>query len=798
MERYGRTISAAAATILVSIALYPIFTGVAWFWAGVGATAVVGIAGTLTRRRRLPVVACIAGGLAGLLLYLNLAFEHSRSLLFLIPTPGSLAALWHLAGQGISQSSVYAPPVPELNGMVLLATGGIGLTALLTDLIAVRLGSAALAGLPLLLLFTEPFTLSVSRGWLGTGIAFCAATVGYLTMLSSEGRERIRDWEQPRPGRAPIAPDTSALAAAGRRVGVASVALALCVPLFIPGLHTTRLFGGGSPGIGGTLGGGPGGVAIPDPQTSVSKELRDSPATSVLSYTSSAADPGYFQVYVLDDLTASGWQLFGQPQSLTGAGAPLPSPPGLMSPSPLTTTSITVGKNVAQDDLLALPAPYPAVSVHAPGSLRADRNTLMIFDNGIALGGLSYQVTSADVQPTQQELAAVPAPPADIKNHYLEVPASYAPLLPLAESIVAGVTSPYAKAVALQNWLADGGFIYTLNAPTITDAGQLANFLEVTHSGYCQQFAFAMAVLARLLGIPSRVAYGFTQGTKQPNGQWLVTTRDAHAWPELYFQGYGWLRFEPTPGGSDGQGTATTPGYAQPQSSAGTTSTGTTTPTTPTTQTSTGGKTGQSSLNREKRALNADGLGGYPDVAAARAPGGLNPWALAGLSLLGLLALAAIVPGCARSLIRRRRWRAGARAGDAGLAHAAWQELRDDLTDYGGGYVPSESPRALADRVGTRLPAADQALRRVAMAAERARYSASPVSGATLRADSTAIRRAVAASAPRRRRWLARVFPSSVIAPTGLRMTQAVDVFGRLTLNRGKIPFRGKLASRAS
>ena len=134
--------------------------------------------------------------------------------------------------------------------MVLLAAGGIGIAALLTDLIAVRLGSAALAGLPLLLLFTEPFTLSVSRGFLGTTVAFCVGVAGYLALLSSEGRDRIREWEHPDPA-AHDAPDTRPLAAAGRRVGFASVVLALCLPLFIPGLHATRLFGG-QPGIGGT------------------------------------------------------------------------------------------------------------------------------------------------------------------------------------------------------------------------------------------------------------------------------------------------------------------------------------------------------------------------------------------------------------------------------------------------------------------------------------------------------------------------------------------------------------------
>ena len=150
--------------------------------------------------------------------------------------------------------------------MVLLAAGGIGIAALLTDWMAVRLGSAALAGLPLLLLFTEPFTLSVGRGFLGTTVAFCVGIGGYLGLLSSEGKDRIREWESQDPS-ARSAPDTKALAAAGRRVGFASVVVALILPLVIPGLHVTRLFGGQA-GIGGRGGagvssGGPGASGSP-------------------------------------------------------------------------------------------------------------------------------------------------------------------------------------------------------------------------------------------------------------------------------------------------------------------------------------------------------------------------------------------------------------------------------------------------------------------------------------------------------------------------------------------------------
>jgi transglutaminase-like putative cysteine protease len=785
MASNRRTLAAAAATVLASVSLYPIFMGALWFWAGAGAVAAVALAGTLTRRRRLPVAVCLAGGVLGLLLYLNVVFAGARSWGHLVPTFSSLNALWHLAGQGFDEAGKYAPPVPQLHGMVLLGAAGIGITALLVDLVAVRLESAALAGLPLLLLFAEPFTVSVSRDAIGITVAFCAGVAGYLALLSSEGRDRIREWERPNPGPDEI-PDTRALAAAGRRVGIASVAVALCVPLFIPGLHATRLFGG-RPGIGGTP--GPGGLGFPDPNTQLSKELHESKKTTVLAYTSSDKTPQYLQVYVLDNLTSSGWKLFSQPESLVPASPLLPEPPGQTDSSWATsvTTSITISAAVSQDALFALPVPYPARTVTAAGTLRADRFSLMVLESGVPLGGLRYTVTSLDQSPPAEVLNHAAPPPKDITDHYLEVPSSYRQLASVARAQVAaaGAKTPFQEAVALQDWLSSRDFKYTLNAPSVTDAAGLTSFLENTKRGYCQQFSFAMAVLARLLGIPSRVAYGFTAGTLAAGGGWVVSTHDAHAWPELYFQGFGWLRFEPTPQGAAGQGTATAPAYTLQPSNAFAHNPVQTGPSTAPTSPATGDI---------GRLLGPDDRLGLP--VGSTAGGGnrdsaLSPWEIFGLALLGLLVLAAAARGCARLVIWRRRGLSarrgggpgGRQRGDAALAHAAWRELRDDLVDYGAGYLPSESPRALAARAGASLGLAEPAravLGRIALAEERARYAARPVSGAGLRQDSATIRRAIAAAVPRWTRWRARLMPPSVITPALAAISQVTDIFGRL------------------
>jgi transglutaminase-like putative cysteine protease len=787
---HRRTGAAALAVVGASVSLYPVFTGLTWFWCGVASVIVAAAAGTLTRVRRLPVAAVLAAYVAALLLWLNLAFSNARSLWHLLPTPASLAALFDIAGQGFNEAAKYAPPAPELRGMLLLAAAGIGIIAVLTDLIAVRLESAALAGLPLLLLFTEPFTLSVARGFAGTAIAFCAGVAGYLALLSSEARDRIREWEHPNPA-ARDEPDTGALAAAGRRVGFASVVLALCLPLFIPGLHATRLFGGqpgigGSGGSGGGGGGGAGVVGFPNPSAQLFQELHTAQPQNVLTYTTSAPYPGYLQVYTLDQLTDNdGWQMYSQPRDLVPVSPALPAPPGLTVTGPTVTrqtTNIAVDRSVGSDAFGALPVPYPATSVKASGTLTADRSTLMVFDSGVSLGGLSYTVTGLDESPSYEQLAASPPPAGSVGAHYRSVPSSYASLKPLAEAKTAGATSELQQAVDLQNWLSGGSFKYTLDAPTVLSAPALTRFLEVTRAGYCQQFSFAMAVLARLLGIPARVAIGFTQGTQQNSGSYLVTSHDAHAWPELYFQGYGWLRFEPTPNGGTGQASASPPVYTSPPASGAATG-----------QTQTALPTGPAAAATSD-ALRHLQLPTQSDGRPAPGRGSISPWEIAALVAAGLIVVLTTAPWCARAVIRRRRWRRQrasvavtaradrVRARDVAWAHAAWAELRDDLMDYGAPSRPSESPRAVAARAGAGLRFAEQAqaaLARIALAEERARYAPAPADGSGLRADSAAVRRAIATAVPREARWRARLFPASVVNPALNALASGADLYRR-------------------
>src|ERR1700689_3602852 len=154
------TVTTAIAVVLASTVLYPLFTDSVFLAVSMGAVITVAGTGALTRLRSLPVPVCVLATLIGLLLYLNLVFEARHSWAFVIPTPGSISRLWQLGSTGLNDANKYAPPAPNLAGLLLLVAAGVGITAVATDLIAVRLHSTALAGLPLLVLFTVPVMMN--------------------------------------------------------------------------------------------------------------------------------------------------------------------------------------------------------------------------------------------------------------------------------------------------------------------------------------------------------------------------------------------------------------------------------------------------------------------------------------------------------------------------------------------------------------------------------------------------------------------------------------------------------------
>jgi transglutaminase-like putative cysteine protease len=630
--------------------------------------------------------------------------------------------------------------------------------------------------------------------------------------------------------------------------------LALCAPLLIPGLHPSKLLSSG-PGIGGTGGsGGGGGTGLPGVLSQTISALREKHTSLVLTYTTNASralqanDPQYLRQYVFDKLTDSGWASSDYSAGATQITS-IPGAPGLTNtvtgPPVTTRVDVTGGFTSLSSTPVFLPVPYPPISVSAPPGVWLIDPAFMVFSGeGASIGGKSYTVTSLAVNPTALQLSQAPAPALNVSAD-LQLPPSYRlpALRKLAQQITTGADSEYAKADALAIWLANHG-TYNTRAPGLKDAADLVTFLTKTRSGVCVQFAWSMTVLARLLGLPARMAAGYTAGeqVKGQQGHYVVTTQDDHAWPELYFQGYGWIRFEPTPAG---QGTSSSPDYMKGVLGSGRSGTGGP-PVLPNTVPSAAPTPGAAAGGFHNRPLDASGPAARPHAKSAGTPwaalilaviaaialaGGIiamvlpaahrSPsrageprrrrrtvtgpivvlaaaaaalvalslyrllshvsglglgagWAMVGMAFGAACAAMLVAPALCRAALRRWRWMRA--TDDVSRAHVAWREFREDLADFGQGYQQSEPPRTLADRVTAGLPGpAGEAVRRLALAEERASYSARPADSATLRHDGAAARRGLAARAGRGARWRARIFPVSLMTSMADGASQAHD-----------------------
>jgi transglutaminase-like putative cysteine protease len=786
LTRLAPNHAAIAATVLAAAVSVPLLTDRSNYLKLLAVLIIACCAASATRLRLLRPVADIVTYLSGLLLYLNLTMAGSRSFAFLIPTARSLRHLDALIGSA-SATIKYQPPVGPAAGVTLLAAGSIGLTAIIVDVVAVRLRKPAIAGLPLLVLYMAPIATAAKPSAVSNVLTFLIAATGYLGLLASDGRSRLRGWgrvvtvwhyagEDERLGGA----DIRGLAATGRRIGLAAVCAAIVAPLLLPTLNLHRLFGGSSGDHSVTAG-------LPLPLDEMRGLLTSPVNEPVLSYQTSSKSGEYLQVYVLNYFPSDGaWNLIPPGNSITVGATALNQPPGLSAATAVTQVSTVikldhVGPSTSAGynfPVFFLPLPYWPTLLNASGSWSESRGTLMVYSGSANHSGLRYVVTSGQVVPTKAEEVSTTPPPKSIREQFgiFRSPLN-AQLTAIARRITKGARTPFAKAVAIERYFqAPGNFVYTLQAIDYQNSARgLLDFLTKDRRGFCEQFAFAMAVLARLEGIPSRIAIGYTSGTPEGHDRWQVTTADAHAWPELYFSGLGWLRFEPTPGGPKGQGTATQPGYATqipPILPPGGGSSSTTK-----NQKIDADLPGQQGTGTHVRNPASDPLPApLPPVAKPGAPIPVGPILL---GVLALLVLLAAMPAAAHGLSRRRRWRAA--TDTTALADAAWEEICADLDDFGFSRRLSESPRALARRISADAEideSARQALARIALVVERTRYALEPAAADGIRSDVTQVRRALARSVGRLQRVRAILFPASTLRPLG---HSAGRSFGQLT-----------------
>lgn len=744
-------VSAAIATILASLCLGGTFLTGSWFFPATFAVLFTIGGAELARRTSTPRSLVPVAGLATLLVYVVLRYAHTEAYFWVIPNRAALEHLQHLADAGQTDISRYAAPIAVSDGIEFLVVAGVGLVALAVDTLAVTMRRAALSGLALLALYTVPTTVAPDGvGWL----AFALGGTGYLTLLLAEARERVSRWGRPMRYTAPRANyrpevETAPLAQVGRRVGAAALGLALVVPAVLPDINGAT-FGFSGQGFGRGHGGGKS-VTVVNPILQLGQDLRRGANRPVIRYTGKAT---YIRLTGLDEFTGDKWSpgSFKVSNKRNDVTAGFIAPPGL-GPR-VKRVPHKYSFQVIDLETTWLPLPYPPELVtNIDGRWVYDEASFNVIPTNGSPTNFSYKVQALSVEPTAADLRAAGPAPVSL-GRLTQLPKDMPRIVDrTARAWTKGATTPFDKAVAIQNKLRNGDFIYTTQVQDTlgdsTGVQSVAAFLE-QRAGYCVHFASAMAVLARDLGIPARVAVGFTAGTEQSDGSHLVKTHDAHAWPELYFSGVGWVAFEPTPAGAR----TPSPGFA---ANSGLPTDGASNPVTSGGPSSTA--SASSAVPHGVKPETSPKRGGRTGGAIAIA-GQQLPLLPVGIALAVLLV--ALIPLLARTWIRRERWRRA--TSPVGLATATWEELLDTLLDYGYEWPPSDPPRRGAERiVADREFSGDTAvaLRRLASATERSRYAPELGAVGDLRADVETVRAALREQANRWQRLRARFLPRS-------------------------------------
>ncbi|WP_395658873.1 transglutaminaseTgpA domain-containing protein [Nocardioides sp.] len=660
----------------------------------------------------------------------------------------------------------YAAPVPDSAPSVdpLLILCGL-LCLLLVDLLACTLRRVPLAGLPLLAIYSIPI------GMVGDSISwwvFAATAAGFLTMLFLQESDHVARWGRPigidRETGDPIAfgAGTHVVRSTAGTVGGVATALAIFLPALVPtaGVH---LFDFGPGGGGGDE------ITVDNPTADLVRDLKRGDDTPLVQITTTDPDPSYFRILTLTRFSDVEW-------SPGNRDVPADQRANGTMP-PLDGVAAAVGRHEVPYDVTILPAfsstwlptQSPISRIDAEGDWRYDTQTMdfLAVPDDLTTSNLHYTMSALDLDLTSARLENAGTSAGDVSEVFTDVPADLPEIVrELAVDVTKDATTRFDKAVALQDWFReDGGFEYSLDTAEGSGYDALVDFLTDApggRTGYCEQFAASMAVMARVLGIPARVAIGFLHPQPAGPDTWVYSSDDMHAWPELYFDGAGWVRFEPTP--SDRA--EDVPDYTV------LTNTPDLQPTNPSEPSGARSSLLPSNRPTEER----------PDSTGAAAPvnDGSGPWWPLGGALVGLclVALALLTPRVVR---RRRRDRRLA----TGEPEAAWAELRDTALDLGVPWPERRSPRAtrnaLVDHLGVPLgpqtgdrpahgpmvaPAAVAALDRLVHALELLRYARPGEAGSDperVRTDTEILVASLLGGAVRSARRRAAWWPRSVL-----------------------------------
>ncbi|MDQ0732888.1 transglutaminase family protein [Arthrobacter sp. B1I2] len=770
---------AAAITVAVcgaALSLNGVLRGWNWYWPAMTTVLVVGFTLAALRSVRAQPLLVTAGGFVALAGVLTLTFFRSSSFLWVLPTGATLPDLDRLIRRASETVLAETAPVAPNAGIVMVVCAVLGLAVILVDALAVPLGMPAASGTGLLALLVVPAMIKPQS----VGVwSFVATVTGYLLILACSQWFAPDGRLQGGTARSPGLVRRAAL------TGAVALVATLVLPLAIPG------FDRGTFPQGSRL--NPWGSATGlNPMITLGSSLRTPDGSGRITYATNSPNPLYLRSVTVDNFDGDSWG----PDDRTASRVPLD---GRIDPGYAVLTDEQVRLVTAVDagsfTSPYLPVPYAPESVRGLGGQWTwDPATLSIKGTDTTTRRQEYLVTSAVPKLSAVLLAQSTGPARGIPDVFTRIPGNVPDIVRTTAQTVAGAAgTPYRKAIAIQRYLRSSDFTYSLQSPVQggydgNGLSVLADFLQ-QKSGYCIHYASAMAVMARLEGIPSRIAVGYAPGrltgaTLTVAGQgalpeYEADARDAHAWPELYFQGLGWVPFEPTPS------RGVVPDYATEAS-------------TPSVPDALGNNDGLipdaapvPAPSASATAQAVPGSGGSSTADGAQ----LMPWLLGAAAVAGLVLLAA-TPHLVRAGTRSRRLHP--KRPDQAVP-LAWNEIRDLGTDYGLPPGDSETPRAYSARFRAELLGepggmdqdAHEAVAFFTSAFEHFRYGrpggdGSPATALRpgtaaedVAAGVAAVEASLRANATLPRRWTAAWLPPSVTRRLGLLLRMPFSAAGR-------------------
>jgi len=651
-------------------------------------------------------------------------FVEPHTTTFLIPGGATWSAVADDLRQAWERFGDVKAPTPALRGFVLAAVAGTWLTATTSDFFAFRMRARFEAMAPAFTLFVFGSILGADALRLPATALYLAALLAFVLFSEAARQARAFSWFAGRSREG----DLSHLRS-GVTIGLAALAVAVVIGPQLPGASTDGLISWRGAGEGGSRS-----RVTVSPLVDIRGRLVEQRDLEL--FTVAADSASYWRLTSLDRFDGTIWSSLGTYQ-----------------PARSTLPDSGPGKALRQQYIIGplgtiwLPAAYRPTNVSGVRGARFDRDSGSLLAESDTADNLRYEVVSTVPDLTAAQLATAPASvPQGIADEYLELPEGFPdPVRAEAQRVTAGAASPFEMARKLQDYFRSSGkFTYDLTVAAGHGHRAMERFLFENPRGYCEQFAGTFAAMARSLGLPARVAVGFVPGTPR-EGRFVVSGKDAHAWPEVYLHGFGWVAFEPTPGpGRSAPGTQAYTGVGQDPADQGNDQS----PATTAPPTTVAGGTASSLPGEEETPPEASG-------SAARDEGTSPLWRI--VLVLGVLAAVyGLAVPLARGLVVRRRRRSAATPTERVLV--AWQEAEDALSLAGHPRRMSETPPEYAHRSA---PAVGGAAPKLARLADETTVAGFSVHGASESAVAVAEEAAVAvavhlraqAGPARRLRW---------------------------------------------